>query len=224
MRGNRIMLVSIAIVLGGCGGGASTNGEATKPAGDVLADAKQAALAAESAHISGSIVEDGAPITLDLQLLRGTGAKGTMSENRLRFDVIRAGSAVYIRGSDAFLRKFAGAGGVTLLHGRWLKGSSTSGDLAALTPLTDLAKLFNGALGTHGTLKNRGETTHDGKKVVAIRDASRGGTLYVAATGTPYPVAIAEDKGRGELRFDKWNESVSVKAPKDAVDMSKLGG
>ncbi len=218
------MLVSLAIVLAGCGGGSGSNGEATKAPADVLADAKQAALAAESVHIAGSIVDSGTPLTLDLQLLRGTGAKGSMSENHLPFDLVRVGNAAYIRGSDAFLRKFAGAGGQALLHGKWLKGSATKGDLAAITPLTDIAKLFQGALGKHGTLKNLGETTHDGKKVVAIRDAGQGGTLYVAGSGTPYPVAIAEDKGRGELRFDKWNESVSVQAPKDAVDMSKLGG
>jgi hypothetical protein len=217
------MLVSLVIVLAGCGG-SSSNGEAQKSPADVLADAKQAALAAESVHVSGSIVDNGTPLTLDLQLLRGTGAKGTMSESHLPFDLIRVGDAAYIRGSDAFLRKFAGAGGQALLHGRWLKGSATKGDLAAITPLTDVAKLFRNALGKHGTLKNLGETTHGGKKVVAIRDASQGGTLYVAASGTPYPVAIAEDKGRGELRFDKWNESVSVKAPQGAIDMAQLGG
>lgn len=218
------MFVPLAIVLAGCGGGAKANGEASKAPADVLADAKQAALAAASVHISGSIVDSGTPLTLDLQLLRGTGAKGTMSENHLPFDLIRVGDSAYIRGSDAFLRKFAGVGGQALLHGRWLKGSATTGDLAAITPLTDLAKLFKGALGSHGKLKNLGETSHNGTKVVAIRDTSQGGTLYVAARGTPYPVAITEDKGRGELRFDKWNHAVSVKPPKDAVDMSQLGG
>jgi hypothetical protein len=218
------MLVPLAIVLAGCGGGSRANGEATKSPTAVIADAKQAALAAESVHIAGAIVDSGTPLTVDLQLLRGTGAKGTMSENHLPFDLIRVGGAAYIRGSDAFLRKFAGAGGEALLHGRWLKGSATKGDLAAITPLTDLAKLLKGALGSHGKLKNLGETTHNGKKVVAIRDTTRGGTLYVAANGTPYPVALSEDRGRGELRFDKWNEAVSVKAPKDAVDMSQLGG
>lgn len=224
MRRIRLVFVPLAIVVAGCGGGAKSNGEAGKPPADVLTDAKQAALAAESVHVAGSIVDSGTPLTLDLQLLRGTGAKGTMSENHLPFDLIRVGNAAYIRGSDAFLRKFAGAGGQALLHGKWLKGSATTGDLAAITPLTDLAKLFKGALGAHGTLKNLGETTHDGQHVVAIRDTTRGGTLYVAARGTPYPVALAEDKGRGELRFDKWNESVSVKAPKGAVDMAALGG
>jgi hypothetical protein len=223
MRRVGISLVLLATLLAGCGGGSSSNGEAKKSAADVVADAKQAALAAESVHVAGAITDNGAPLSLDLQLLTGVGAKGTMSENHLPFDLIRVGDSAYIKGSDAFLKKFAGAGGQALLHGKWLKGSATTGDLAAITPLTDVRKLFNASLGSHGTLKNRGETTHDGKKVVAIEDTTRGGTLYVAATGTPYPVAISETKGRGELRFDKWNESVSVKAPKGAVDMSKLG-
>ena len=147
-----------------------------------------------------------------------------MSESGLKFEIIRVGNKAYIKGSDAFLRKFAGAAGAQLLHGKWLQGSATSGDLAALAPLTDITKLFNGALGSHGKLENEGETTFKGQKVVAIKDTTEGGTLYVAATGTPYPVAIVGGKDKGTITFDNWNDTVSITAPKGAVDMSKLGG
>jgi hypothetical protein len=62
--------------------------------------------------------------------------------------------------------------------------------------------------------------------VVAIRDASKGGTLYVAATGAPYPVAIVRTGAgdNGAVVFDGWNTSVAVTVPKNAVDLSKLSG
>ena len=59
--------------------------------------------------------------------------------------------------------------------------------------------------------------------MVAVEDITRGGKLYVAAEGTPYPVAIVGGKNRGEIRFDSWNESVSIVAPKGAVDLQKIG-
>ena len=56
--------------------------------------------------------------------------------------------------------------------------------------------------------------------------SSEGGTLYVATTGEPYPVEIAQNSGdsTGAVHFDAWNEKVDVQAPKDAVDISALNG
>jgi hypothetical protein len=75
----------------------------------------------------------------------------------------------------------------------------------------------------HGALSNKGETTYKGQKVVAIKDLTNGGTLYVAATGTPYPIAIIAPKN-GSIAFDEWNKTISITAPKGAVDVGSLGG
>jgi hypothetical protein len=64
---------------------------------------------------------------------------------------------------------------------------------------------------------------YKGRKVVAIEDTSRHGRLYVAATGKPYPVAISGGAGQGTVTFDRWDKSVSIRAPKGAIDLSKLG-
>jgi hypothetical protein len=217
-----ICLCAVAAVLAGCGGSRS-NGEAEKPAAQVVADAKAAAAAAKGVHAAGSLVDAGRRLTLDLELARNRGAKGTMSESQLAFDIVRVGGKTYIRGSDAFLRRFAGTAGAQLLHDKWLEGSATKGDLAALTPLTDIVKLLNGTLAGHGRLRNAGEVLYKGRKVVAIEDASRQGTLYVAATGKPYPIAISGGAGRGTVTFDRWDKSVSIRAPNGAIDMSQLG-
>ena len=220
----RLLLCPLALLVAAAGcGGSKSNGEAAKPADQVVLDARTAAIDAKAVHVSGSITDAGRPLTLDLTIVRGGGGKGTMSESGLRFEIVRVVDTAYIRGSDAFLRAFAGSAAAQLLHGKWLKGSATSGNLRALAPLTDIVKLFNSALGSHGKLRNKGETEYKGQKVVAVEDTTKGGTLYVAASGTPYPVAIVGGKGRGAIAFDRWNESASIEAPKGAIDMSALG-
>jgi hypothetical protein len=229
MRAPALALVLTAALLSGCGGqsnAAKPNDEASKPATRVLADAKAAATSASSAHVSGSIKSSGTPITLDLSTARGKGAKGSMSTNGLAFDLVRIGNTLYIRGSDAFYKHFAGAAVAQLLHGKWLKAPATKGRLRSLAPLTSLGALFAGISTHHGKLVNDGKTTYKGQDVVAIRDTSDNSKLYVAATGKPYPVAIAGGRKSqsGSIAFDDWNKSVSLSAPSGAIDISSLGG
>ena len=228
MRASGLVLVAAGLLVAGCGGhskSASSNGEASKSADTVLADAKAAADGASSAHVSGSISSAGTPITIDLSMGGGK-AKGSMSTNGLEFDLVRIGETAYIKGSDDFYKHFAGAAVAQLLHGKWLKASIVSGRYASLAPLTSISVLFGKVASNHGKLANDGSKTFNGQKVVEIRDTSDNSKLYVAATGKPYPVAIVGGKKNqsGTINFDDWNKSLSVSAPKSAFDISKLGG
>src|SRR5690349_8919126 len=136
MRVPALALLLIAVLLAGCGGSkkesSSSNGEASKSANQVLADARAAATNASSTHVSGSIVSSGTPIKLDLSMVSGKGAKGSMSTNGLSFNLVRVGDTLYIRGTDEFYKHFAGAAVAQLLHGKWLKASATQGQLKSL--------------------------------------------------------------------------------------------
>jgi hypothetical protein len=229
MRASALALVLAAALLAGCGGhgkSAKPNGEASKPADRVLADAQAAATSARSAHVSGDVVSGGARITLDIDTARGKGATGSMSTNGLEFDLVRIGNDAYIHGSDAFWQRYAGAGVAQLLHGRWVKISILQPRFSSLAPLTSVGLLLGKVSAGHGKLVNDGKTRYKGQQVVAIRDTSDNSRLYVAATGKPYPVAIVGGrKGQsGAIAFGNWNESVSLSAPKGAIDISKLGG
>jgi hypothetical protein len=224
-----LVLVLTAALLAGCGSSGTTakaNDEASKAPVRVLADAKAAATSASSVHVSGSINSGGTPITLDLTTAHNKGAKGSMSTSGLKFDLVRIGDTLYIRGSDEFYKHFAGAAVAQLLHGKWLKASATHGRLQSLAPLTNIGALFAGISSRHGKLTNNGKTTYKGQDVVAIRDTSDGSKLYVAATGKPYPVAIVGGKENqsGTITFGDWNKSVSLSAPSDAIDIGQLGG
>lgn len=229
MRVSALALVLTAAFLAGCGGhskSAAPNEEASKPPLRVLADAKAAATKASSAHVSGNISSGGTPITLDLTTARGKGAKGSMSTGGLKFDLVRIGDAAYIHGSDAFWRHFGGAAVAQLLHGRWVKASVTEPRFASLAPLTSIGALFAQVSAHHGKLVNDGKKNYKSQQVVAIRDTSDNSKLYVAATGKPYPVAIVGGRNgqSGTITFDDWNNGVSLSAPKDAIDISQLGG
>ena len=61
--------------------------------------------------------------------------------------------------------------------------------------------------------------------MLAITDTSRGGTLYVATTGPPYPVAVTKaGTSSGRVLFTNWNAPVSVLAPTNAIDITQLAG
>jgi hypothetical protein len=235
MRRSIAPLLLTTLLLAACGGSgkpsattAPPNGEASKSATQVLKDATAAATHAKSVRISGTLTSGGKTISLDLKIANGKGATGTMSVNGAGFALVTLAGKAYIRASDAFYKQFAGPAGAAaakLLHGKWLEGSATTGQLASLAAFTNLSQLFNQVASVHGTLTNNGATTYQGHSAVAIHSAAQNGTLYVAATGKPYPLAlVATGKNKGSIAFSDWNASVSISAPSGAVDVSQLLG
>jgi hypothetical protein len=231
----RALVVAVALVLlialpAGCGGSSSSsssssgNGVADKSPADILAATKVAADAAKTVHVSGSIVSGGTPITLDMNLLAGKGGRGQLSESGLAFELIQVGKTVYIKGSPAFYKKIGGTAAAQLLQGKWLKAPASNSDFASLSQLTDLRQLVDQTLETHGSsLTKGGSSTIAGQKVVGITDKTKGGTLYIAATGQPYPVQIVKTgSSGGKITFDRWNSSVTLAAPANAIDVAQL--
>jgi hypothetical protein len=220
-----LALFLVACVLAGCGGSSSSsgNGVADKTPTEILAATKAATATATSVHVSGSIVSDKSPITLDMSLLAGKGGRGQLSENGLAFELIQIGGTVYIKGSSAFYKHIGGSAAAQLLEGKWLKAPSSDSNFASLSQLTDLRQLVDQTLANHGSLKKTGTTTVNGQKVVGVTDTSKGGTLYIATTGKPYPIEISKDgSGGGKITFNRWNGDVTVAAPKNAIDVAQL--
>jgi hypothetical protein len=218
-----LALALLAAPLAGCGSSTSGNGVAAKSPTEILAAAKGAADAASSVHVSGSIVNAGRPITLDIEIASGKGARGRLSESGLSFELIQTAGTVYIKGSPAFYRHVGGAAAAQLLQGRWLKAPMTSSEFAPLASLTDLRRLLDTTLASHGTLAKGATATVNGQQAVGVRDTSQGGTLYVATTGQPYPLEVTKDgAGAGKIVFDRWQKPVTVAAPANAIDIAQL--
>jgi hypothetical protein len=205
------------------GGGASDNGVASKSPSAIF-DATSAAVdGLTSVHISGSLVSGGEPITLDLHLVAGKGAIGSMSEHGLGFKIVAVNNVAYINGSPAFWKHFGGAAAATLFNGKWLRAPASTGSFSSLGALTNLHKLFGALLSTKDALAKGATSTVDGQKVVAVRDVSKGGTLYVATTGKPYPIEIVKTGSEsGTITFDQFNDSVTLTAPSSSISISQL--
>jgi hypothetical protein len=219
-------LALVAAVLAGCGSSShSSNGVAAKPPGEIVAVARSAGAGAATVHVAGSILSAGKPISLNMELVSHKGGEGRLTFGDLDLELVDVDRVAYAKGNAAFYEHFAGAPAARLLQGKWLKGSAVHGALAPLASIAELGTVIDAALAGHGALSRVPTTTVDGREVVGVRDRTGGGTLYVASTGTPYPVAIVKAGARaGEIVFDRWNKPVSLDAPADAVSVEQLQG
>ena len=219
-----LTLTIAAATIAGCGGGSSSgNGIADKSPTQILAATKQVSDAAKSVHVSGSLVSGGTPISIDVDLIAGQGGRGKLSQSGLAFELIAVANTVYIKGSPSFYKHIGGSAAAQLLQGKWLKAPAGSSGFASIGQLTNLRQLVDQTLADHGALTKSGTTTIAGQKVVGVTDKSNGGTLYIAATGKPYPVQISRNgSGTGTITFDRWNEQVTLAVPANAIDIAQL--
>ena len=223
--GPTVLSVLIALILAACGssgGGSSSNGIASKSADEIVSAASSAVSSVNSVHVAGAVLSSGQHVTLDLNLVNGKGGKGSMAQNGLGFQIVAVGPEVYINGSQSFWKTFGGSAAAQLLSGKWLKAPAT-GQLSSLATLTDVQKLFNQLLSSHGKLAKGKTTTIHGQQAIAVTDTTNGGTLYVATTGKAYPLEISKGGASGgQITFDRFNQPVSLTPPAHAIDISQL--
>jgi hypothetical protein len=99
-------------------------------------------------------------------------------------------------------------------------------DFAELVGFTDLKKNVAELLTPDGEITKGERATVHGIEAIAL-NSSKGGTLYIALQGDPYPVhAISSADETGSLDFLDYGVPVTVTAPPadQVVDISKLGG
>jgi hypothetical protein len=208
--------------LAGCGGSGSS-GEASKSGPAILADARQAALAADSVRIVGAVHNAKEQISLDLSLAKGSGG-GTMTLDGSKVDIIRVGNTAYIRAGADFYRRFgAGAAAGRLVAGKWVKVPTTTQNFAQVVSLTDLYSFLTQSLNTSGKVTKGAVKTVDGQKTIELRSA-HGGSLYIATSGKPYPIEFTSRVApAGTVTLSDWDSAKAPTAPAHALDIGALG-
>jgi hypothetical protein len=207
--------------LAGCGGSRS-NGEQAKSASAILADARQAALAAKSVRIVGAVHNAGQTISLDLSDAQSSGG-GTITLNGSKVDVIRAGKTAYIRADAGFYRSVGVGTAAGRLAGKWVKVPITTQKFAEVVSLTDLYAFLTQSLTANGKVTKGATKTIDGQKAIELKSA-HGGSLYVATTGTPYPIEFTSSIApAGTVKLRDWGSAKVPTAPPHALDIGALG-
>jgi hypothetical protein len=233
-----------AALLSGCSGsssggspsasGASASGASASPSGadptpqaspsledasadEILAQSRAALFAARSVHAKGVVENGGTSYALDLRLVRGVGAAGSVASEGRTLGVLRIGKVAYVRldaaswkaatGSDAAARSFAG---------KYLKVTKASG--SAFTPfltLTDVQQAYGAALAPPGTVTKGTVSTLRGHRVIDLKiDGGASGDVFVALDGTPYPLRIGYGGGSSQhVDFDQFGAKVALAAP-----------
>jgi hypothetical protein len=212
------------VALAACGGSSSGSGIASESPQKILNDSLAAANGLKSVHAAGTVNSGSQHITLDIQLVGGKGGQGQITLGGLSFKLVGLNHYAYMQAPPAVWEKAgAPASAAQQLQGKWLRTPAT-GQFGSIASLTDLHTLFKQLLTQHGKkLKTGGETTVAGRKVVAVK--SDQGTLYVAATGKPYPVELDKPgSDGGRIDFDRFNEAVSLSAPTNTIDLPSVSG
>lgn len=223
-----------ATALAGCGSkdagttsssssSSSTTTAAAPPAAATLFDqARTTALAAESAHIVGTVPDDGKAMTIDLagttdgtnqtlELGVGEGAKAT---------ILTVGGKYLLLGNQEFWTSQAGADAAKLLSDKFVNMPAAEakdlGDLTIKGLLTDLFsdKEMKAALAAPDSKVTK--ATYDGAAAYSVTDKTgkANGELLVSADGkaTIFKI-VGPDDDTGTLEFSEWNKVAKVAAP-----------
>jgi len=171
------------------------------------------------------LTQSGATYTVNVVLGPDRG-KGTVTGpiaglKRASFDFVALGSKAYIRSSTMW-RHFGGAAAAELLNNRWV--ATTAKEMWGGARFS--TESFFGTLGPMtGPASKGAATTINGQPAIPV--TSGNSTVYVATTGTPYPLRLVPSSskaGSGEINFLDYNAPLNITAPPHAIDLSKLHG
>jgi hypothetical protein len=217
-----LLLAAGVAACGGSGGG-SGNGIAGKSTAAIVAATTKAAESAKSVEVVGSVSQDGTTVGLDLKMVAAKGATGWVSEQGKRFNMVLDGDTLYINAGKAFWTTFANAAVANVMAGKWLK-APTTGSYASVAKLGDLKQFFNQVFGHHGSLVKTAAKTVSGVKAIGLKDTKKGGILYVATTGKPYPIELTGNAGTGggKLTFKGYGTAFNITPPAKSTSLAQL--
>jgi hypothetical protein len=211
-----IPAIALTVLLTGCGG-SSSNGVASKSAGEILAVSRSAAAGARSVRVASRSAQGRLESTLDLERA-SDGARAKASVLGLDFEVIRVDDKLYVTGNTAFKKRLAATTGIHIPSGVWVKATMGNAKLAPLVAYTTPTEVD--VLLSTGSPSKGATTTVNGQPVIELKETGKlySGVLYVATTGKPYPVKrTRHGRETGETTFTGWNQPVTLTPPTNAV-------
>ncbi|MFF3858522.1 hypothetical protein [Streptomyces sp. NPDC002209] len=207
-----VLFAGLAVTGSGCGADPDegTNGVGKLSADQIESKAKAAAGAADSVHLSGTLVSGGKSFTLDMRLKKD-GGSGEVKSKEDTFQVLRVGEQLYLKASAAFWGKSDSAG---KLGDKYVKVPESDPTYKQFRGFTDMHVLLDGLLGLDGKLA-KGDYTKVGptRAVLVTADKGKGGKLSVSLEGTPYPLRLERAGGAGRVDLAEWGKAFPLEAP-----------
>lgn len=206
--------------MSGCGGGTKLNGEQSKTGDQVAQDAVNALRGTSSAHMIFSGPVGNTTATFDLTF-KGNDTKGSVSTNGTTFQIVKIGDQAYVKGSKATYTALTNARIAEIIGDRWLHLSGSQAASYTGITLSNITSSLNTATWAKAVTR----TKLDGKDVVVITNTKDSSQVYVANTGTPYPLkGQGKTAAAGSWRLTDYNAPVTIAAPADALDLDALNG
>ena len=212
---------------------------------EIIAKSQAAANAASSVTVKGTMNEEGKDTSLDLVLGADSG-EGTITTNGTAMNIKSVGGKNYFQvpgnGWATLLGAAGGAGEeagkevAALVGDKWLVLPANAASLDKSGGLIGVALSSIGMFiekdpffkdfifPAERTFTVSGTGDVNGTPVVFLKDTSDGAVMAIQTVGEPYPVQIkAEGAGDSStMTFSNWNAPVSVTAPTEVIDVSKL--
>jgi hypothetical protein len=196
--------------------------EAAKSAAQIVKDARTATAGVSSVEVKGAVTQGGAHTSLDVVAGQDSGA-GSLTYKGATFDAILRPPKLYLRASAASWKVASGSAAAgQLLAGKWLETAQNTSGFGSFSDLLRIGKLVS-KLSSPQSLAKGAVTTYDGMRAIPITDTKKGSTLYVAATGKPYILAIVgRSASTGTITFTHYNSATIAAAPANSVSLKQL--
>jgi hypothetical protein len=201
--------------LAACGSSGSAGSGTTPTATSLESDTIAALKAAHSVRLSGTITNKGQVIRIDMGFRSGA-ANGSLSgpfagTSSVSFHLIVTGGAGYILVDKQFFqsvlqRNGAPASACATFCGKYIKVPAKQFSSFNLNGL--ITQAFRSSIKVSAAVTS---STINGKPAYRLTDA-KGDYLYVAKSGTHYPIEITRP-GSGALVFSEWNSVPPISAP-----------
>jgi len=246
-----ILPLILAACGGGGGDGGGAKGEAAKPAKEIIADASRELAALSSYHVDGTQADKDGTTRLAGDVTADGRVKLQMRQQGSTVGLIVVGSEAYFKADAAFWRRTAGSAGDALigrLADRWVKSpSGVDKDLKDMLNTVHPKTLSYCIVHATGPLTKGAAEELDGQQAIIVLDKGGPGNapnkIWIAASGRPLPLRTLQTgpeppggkrdprcdgsdsspSKASDIRFSGFDKPVDIAAPKDAVDLSKLG-
>jgi hypothetical protein len=187
-------------------------------ADEALAASRSAADAAKSVHVVGDVSQGGQRTRLDLRLRDNGEGSGSITTTGGSVDVVRVGRDLYFKADEVTLTQILGPDRARTAGARFVKVPAGDSNFRSFRDLVDKHTLLEMLLFPAGTLSTVAGVPVDGVPTVGLHDDNKDapGVLYVAASGSPFPLLIKPDDQSGgtfDLRLTDWNAAVEVTPP-----------